>query len=94
MVNEFGNCTDDSSDGGFSHEEGAGPSNVPDREARNDSGYGDDDDDNDGGGSGGGGGGGGDVGSDDSDGDYNEDPEEYPGSDGDKTQEKGVIHEG
>ena len=29
MVREFGNCIDDSSEGGFSRDEGTGPSNVP-----------------------------------------------------------------
>ena len=73
MIKEFGNCTDDSSDGGFGRYEGVGPSNVPSRDTRDD-----DSDDNDN--------------SVDGDGDDEEDPEEE--SDGDKTQEKGVIHEG
>ena len=74
MVMEFGNSTDDSSDGGFSSNEGACPSNVPVRNARND-------DSSDSG---------------DNDDDYEKEPKEDPEeeSDGDKTQEKGVIHEG
>ena len=74
MVKEFGNSTDDSSDVSFGHDEGAGPSNVPVRNARND--YSSDNGDNDD--------------------DYKEEPKEDPKeeSDGDKTQEKGVIHEG
>ena len=39
MVNEFGNCTDDSNDDDFGCEEGTSPASVPDRKA------GDDDDD-------------------------------------------------
>ena len=59
----FGNCTNDSSDGGFGRDEGAGPSNVPGRDGIDDS-------------------------------DDKEDPEEdlKEESDGDKTQEKGVVH--
>ena len=45
MVKEFGNSTDDSSEGGFDHDEGAGPSNVPVKNARNDDSN--DNDDND-----------------------------------------------
>ena len=41
MVNEFVNCTTNSSDGSFGCEKGPGPSNVLDKEA------GDDDDDDD-----------------------------------------------
>ena len=69
MIKEFGNYTDDSNDGGFGRDEGAGPSNVQGRDAR--------DDDSD-------------------DGDDEEDPEEDPQekSDGDKTKEKGAVHEG
>ena len=70
MVKEFGNSTDDFSEGSFDRDEGTGSSNVPVRNAIND-------DSNDNG---------------DNDDDYEEDPEEE--SDGDKTQEKGVIHEG
>ena len=36
MVKEFGNSTDDSNEGGFGRDEGASPSNVPVRNARND----------------------------------------------------------
>ena len=36
MVKEFGNSTDDSSEGRFGRDEGAGPSNVPVRNGRND----------------------------------------------------------
>ena len=59
----FGNCTNDSSDDGFGRDEGAGPSNVPGKDGRDDS-------------------------------DDEEDPEEdlKEESDGDKTQEKGVVH--
>ena len=39
MVKEFGNSTDESSDGGFGYDEGAGPSNAPVRNARNDDDY-------------------------------------------------------
>ena len=80
MVNEFGNCITDSRDGGFGHEEGTGPSSVLDKEAGKDD---DDDDDDD------------DNGSDDSDSDNKEDSKEdlEKELDGDKTQEKGVIHE-
>ena len=45
MVKEFGNSTDDSSEGGFGRYEGVGPSNSPDRYARGDSSDGDDDED-------------------------------------------------
>ena len=72
MIKEFRNCIDDSSNGGFGRDEGTCPSNVPDRDARDDN-------------------------SDDSDdGDDEEDLEEDPDdeSDGDKTQKKGVVHEG
>ena len=74
MVKEFGNSTDDSSDGRFGHDEGVGPSNVPVRSARND-------DSSDSG---------------DNDDDYEEEPEDdlEEESDGDKTQENGVIHGG
>ena len=80
MVNEFRNCTDDSSDGGFGREEGACPFNVPDRETRDDDDDGNDDDN----------------GSDDSNGNDEEDPEEdlEEELDGDKTLEMGIIHEG
>ena len=61
MVEEFGNSTDDSSEGDFDCDEGASPFNVTVRNARNDD-------------------------------DYEEDPEEE--SNGDNTQEKGVIHKG
>ena len=37
MVKEFGNSTDDSSESGFGQYEGAGPSNAPGRDARDDS---------------------------------------------------------
>ena len=72
MIKEFGNCTDDSSDGGFVRDKGVGPSNVLGRDA-----WDDDSDDSD-------------------DNDDHEDPEEDPEeeSDGDKTQDKGVVHEG
>ena len=36
MVEEFGNSTNDSSEGNFSRDEGVGPSNVPVKNARND----------------------------------------------------------
>ena len=42
MVKEFGNYTDNSSDSDFGRDEGTSPSNVPDKEARDD-----DDEDND-----------------------------------------------
>ena len=46
MVKEFGNSTDDSSEGGFGRYEGASPSNSPDRDAGGDSSDdGDDEDD-------------------------------------------------
>ena len=47
MVKEFGNYTDDSSEGGFGRDEGAGPSNILVRNAKNDesSDSGDNDDD-------------------------------------------------
>ena len=37
MVKEFGNCTDDSSEGGFGRYEGAGPLNAPEKDAGVDS---------------------------------------------------------
>ena len=37
MIKEFGNSTDDSSQGGFRRYDGTGPSSVPDRDARDDS---------------------------------------------------------
>ena len=37
MINEFGNNTDDSSEGGFGQYESASPSNVPGRDAEDDS---------------------------------------------------------
>ena len=37
MVKEFGNNTDDSSEGGFGQYEGADPSNAPGRDAEDDS---------------------------------------------------------
>ena len=49
MIKEFGNCTDDSSDGGFGRDESVGPSNVPGRDTgdddSDDSDDGDDDED-------------------------------------------------
>ena len=33
MIKEFGNCSDDSSDGGFGRDEGIGPFNIPGRDA-------------------------------------------------------------
>ena len=36
MIKEFGNCIDDSSDGGYGRYEGAGPSNVPGRDVGDD----------------------------------------------------------
>ena len=36
MIKEFGNCTDDSSDGDFGRYEGASPSNVPSKDAGDD----------------------------------------------------------
>ena len=47
MIKEFGNWTADSSDGGFARDEGAGPSNVPGRDAGDDSDDSDDSDDDD-----------------------------------------------
>ena len=78
MVKEFGNCTDYSSDGDFGRDEDAGPSNVPDREARDDDTY---DYDYDSGDSDG-----------DYEEDSEEGPEEE--SDGDKTRENVVVHKG
>ena len=51
MVKEFGNSTDDSSEGGFSQYEGAGPSNALDRDVRGDSSDGGDDEEDPRGGS-------------------------------------------
>ena len=45
MIKEFGNCTDDSSDGCFGRDEGANPSNVPSRDTRDDDSEDSDDDD-------------------------------------------------
>ena len=36
MINKFANCTDDSSDGGFGRNEGAGPYNVSGKDVGDD----------------------------------------------------------